>query len=259
MDAICRKIREQFDDYLERSVSFEERERFESHLSGCRPCRVALGMTREMIMACQRMEEQPVPVSFMVAWRERLDTASSVKAGSLLDGFRMPYPVLRPWPAWSLAGLASLIMGIAIYSWTASVSNTPSNPGVISEPAGNTASSVSEPSQMAAHENTPSPELASVQTVRLDLNQDHLLRIWFDAKQPIEQVRFYIELPEGIAMVENGQAITAQHLEWTGDLKEGRNLIPVPVRGIAKGQWLVKAWIEKGSTRKETSITLRIG
>jgi hypothetical protein len=250
MNAICRNIREQFNDYLERSVSFEERERFESHLSGCKPCRVALEMTREMLSACQRLEEAPVPVSFMVAWRERLDTAPPVEAESPLDWFRKLHPALRPWPVWGLAGLASIALAVAIYHWTVSVTNTPSNPMVASGPV---VDKVSQTPQVA------SPAPAPLQTVRLDMNQDHLLRIWFDAKQPIEQVRFYLELPDGIVMLDQGQVITAHRLEWTGDLKEGRNLIPVPVRGIAKGQWLVKAWIEKGSTRKETFIELKVG
>ena len=232
MNTLCKTIRDQFSDYLDRSLSFGDRERFDSHLLTCKPCRSALEMTREMISACHRMEETTVPIGFTVTWRERIGSASPVKVSSPLGWFKKVSPALRPAAVWGTVGLALLILATTLYRLgppQADHSGAPSKPSVASSPA-------------------------VVQPVRLDLHQDHLLRIWFDARQPIEEVRFYLELPEGIAMVENGQIIQTHRFEWVGDLKEGRNLIPVPVRGVAKGQWRVTAWIEKGSTRKEKSI-----
>ena len=90
------------------------------------------------------------------------------------------------------------------------------------------------------------------------MNEDLVLRIWFDAREAVDQGQFHIELPEGIVLVENGQAKPVHQIQWVGNLKEGRNLIPLPIRAVSKGSWTVTVRIEKGLTRQEKSIELYV-
>ena len=233
MSATCKTIQDQFNDYREQSLPFNKREPFECHLTTCNDCRLALEMTREMITACNRLEEDPVPVGFEVGLRQRLEAVSPVKVSSPFEWFKNVYPAFRPAAIWGTATVALLILVTSLYY----------NDIVDLSPIGPSSPMV-----------TSSPILA--EPIRLDLHKDHLLRIWFNATEPIEQVRFHIELPEGISLIENGRIVPVHQIQWIGNLKEGRNVIPVPVRGIAKGQWTVTAWIEKDSIRKEKSIEL---
>src|SRR3972149_3402817 len=96
MNTLCKTIRDQFSDYLDRSLSFGDRERFDSHLLTCKPCRSALEMTREMISACHRMEETTVPIGFTVTWRERIRSASPVTVRGPVGGVKKASPALPP-------------------------------------------------------------------------------------------------------------------------------------------------------------------
>ena len=99
---------------------------------------------------------------------------------------------------------------------------------------------------------------ADMAPVHVGLNEDTIIRIWFDARKPVEQVSFYLELPEGIAMVQDGQVVSERRLQWEGDLQSGRNLIPLTVRGVERGQWRVIVLIEKGLARKERSVDIKV-
>jgi hypothetical protein len=230
---MCQIFRTQLTDYLERSLPLSDRERFEAHLSACEPCRSALDMTRGMIAAYERLDEEPVPVGFEVRWRQRLEAvAPSNRPATPWHWLKPLAPTLRPVALWA-AG-AAVILLVAVWF----------NPkeGWLDNPKTRQTASV--------------PVL--VEPVHVNLGQEHVLRIWFDAKERVEDVRFHLELPQGIALVTDQGMTPVHQVHWVGTLQAGRNLITIPVKGAERGRWTVTASIEKGSTRKERAIDLLV-
>jgi len=90
------------------------------------------------------------------------------------------------------------------------------------------------------------------------LGGEATVRIWFEAREDVEGVKFTLELPPGVRMVQDGKVVESPSLTWEGSLKAGRNLIPLRVRGVASGQWTVTASVEKDGSRKERSYDLRV-
>lgn len=230
---MCQIFRTQLTDYLERSLPLSDRERFEAHLFACEPCRSALDMTRGMIVAYERLEEETVPAGFEVRWRQRLEAvAPSHRPAAPWHWLKPLAPALRP-VALGAVG-AAVILLIAVWF----------NP------------------KESRIDNATTPQTASapvlVEPVHVNLDQEHVLRVWFDAKERVEDVRFYLELPQGIALVTDQGVTPVPHVQWVGTLQAGRNLITIPVKGAERGRWTVTASIEKGSTRKEQSIDLLV-
>jgi anti-sigma factor (TIGR02949 family) len=70
-DLTCKEVVEIVSDYLEGALSPEDRERFETHLTGCEGCTSYLEQMRETIRLTGRLTEEQVPVE----QRERLRQA----------------------------------------------------------------------------------------------------------------------------------------------------------------------------------------
>ncbi|MEO6665557.1 MAG: zf-HC2 domain-containing protein, partial [Nitrospiria bacterium] len=173
MNTMCQIFRTQLTDYLERSLPLSDRERFEAHLSVCEPCRSAMDMTRGMVAAYERLEEAPVPAGFEVRWKQRLEAvAPSNRPVGPWHWLTPLAPVLRP-VAFGAVG-AAVVFLIAVGF----------NP------------------KERRLDNAPTPQVASApvfgEPVHVKLDQEQVLRVWFDAKERVEDVRFQLELPPGI-------------------------------------------------------------
>ena len=250
MDPLCKETQGQFADYIDRSLSFRQRERVQEHLLSCYRCSGVLDMTQQLINLCSQVGEEPVPAGFSARLRDRLQeiTPVTISAENIKGSTGQPrrqrihqrirwiqrvFPVLQAPRIWVMAGLALLLFLIPIYYYATKTGQS----GV--------------PATVATYK-------TDMARVHVGLNEDTLVRIWFDARKPVEQVRFYLELPAGIAMVQDGQVVADRRLQWEGDLQSGRNLIPLTVRGVARGQWRVTVLIEKGLARKEQSVDIQV-
>lgn len=250
MDIHCQEIQEQFVNYIDRSLSFTEREGVQGHILSCNRCSRALDMMRQLINLCSQVGEEPVPAGFSARLSNRLQEITPVtiptetikgSTGQLMRQRRRRriqwthriFPVFQPARTWAMAGVALLLFLIPIYYYATKTEQS----GV--------------PAAVATYR-------ADMAPVHVGLNKDTLIRIWFDARKPVEQVSFYLELPEGIAMVQDGQVVAERRLQWEGDLQNGRNLIPLTVRGVERGQWRVTVLIEKGLARKERSVDIKV-
>ncbi len=192
-----------------------------------------MDMIRGMIVAYERLEEEPVPVGFEARWRQRLEAIAPLNRPATPWHWLKPLaPALRP-VALAAAGAAAILL---VTMWL--------NP------------------KEGRLDNATTPQTASapvlVEPVHVNLDQEHVLRVWFDAKERIEDVRFQLELPQGIALVTDQGITPAPKVQWVGTLQAGRNLITIPVKGAERGRWTVTASIEKGSTRKERAIELLV-
>lgn len=254
MDPLCKEIQGQFGDYIDRSLPFTEREKVQGHLLSCNGCSRALDMTRQLINLCSQVGEEPLPAGFSARLRDRLEgiTPVVIPEETIKDitGQRRPqrrhkrirqkmqwthrvFPFIQPARIWAMGGLALLLFLIPLYYY-ATKTEQPVRPATVAT------------------------YRADMAPVHVGLNEDTLVRIWFDAREPVEQVRFYLELPEGVAMIQDGQVVAERRLQWEGDLQSGRNLIPLTVRGVAKGQWRITVLVEKGFARKERSVDIKV-
>jgi predicted anti-sigma-YlaC factor YlaD len=60
-DLTCRELVELVTDYLEGSLSIEDRTRFELHLTYCELCRTYLRQTRQVLEAAGKLSEESLP------------------------------------------------------------------------------------------------------------------------------------------------------------------------------------------------------
>ena len=69
-DLSCQELVELVTDYLEGSLSAEERGRFETHIEGCRACGVYLEQMRETIRLVGKLEPEQLAPDAEQALRE---------------------------------------------------------------------------------------------------------------------------------------------------------------------------------------------
>lgn len=243
MDVNCTFTRERLSDYLERALAPPEREAVVRHLSACAACDRALGELRDLVGALHGLDRVALPEGFAERFARRLAEEARLRPAGR--------PAVRPaaarprrarwrerltgfgWPAGALAGAAvAVILFVTVLR---------PGPG----PA---------PTALQGPRATP----VSAAAPQIGLGSDAELKIYFDAARDVGNVRFTLELPDGVRMVKDGQVVDSPMLTWEGELKAGRNLIPLRVRGVAKGDWTVTAKVEKGGTERARTVELKV-
>lgn len=241
MDAQCKWTHARLGEYLDRALSARDREVLRLHLDGCEGCAKALATTRELVGRLAEMDDVSLPAGFSQRVSARLhqeaeaiarESARRPAAPRGWSGLFRPLALPVKALAATTAGVAMLLAGFLMIDRQGPV------------PAARVAA-------------TAQPAAVAV-PVSLGLGGHATVRIWFDSPQAVENVRFSLVLPPGLRMVSGGQVVESAALEWEGSLKQGRNLIPLQVRGVVSGDWTVTAAIEKGGARRERSIGLRV-
>jgi hypothetical protein len=249
MEFTCTETRQRLSGYLDRALSPPEREAVGRHLVACRDCDAALAQTRALTTALADLDRVELPEGFSRRFSERLRAEAATRPAPARAA--APRRARRAWwtgglsfgswPVRGLAGVAVAFLLVFAFLVVGPEHRTP-GPGVGPQAAG--------------------PGAGSVRPVDLrndiGMGQDAVVKIWFDASQDVQGVRFTLNLPPGVRMVQDGKVVDSPSLTWEGNLKAGRNLIPLQVRGVAKGEWTVTASVEKAGARKEKSIGLRV-
>lgn len=247
MDFSCTSVRERLSGYLERALPPAEREAVSRHLAGCPACDQALTETRDLVAALGHLDRVALPDGFERRFSARLRAevaarpavrAAGRAAGRASGRARWAgWFTFGTWPARALAGVAAALL--LFLAFHAAGPDTARQVATGLQPAGPQARTVAlEPD--------------------LGLGQEAVVSIWFEASRDVDGVRFTLTLPDGVRMVQDGKVVDSPHLTWQGSLKAGRNLIPLHVRGVAKGEWTVTASVEKDGAHKESSIGLRV-
>jgi len=104
------------------------------------------------------------------------------------------------------------------------------------------------------HESGPGP--AAGAPMQVALGGDAVAEIRFDSAEPIEGVRFTLELPAGVRVVQNGRAVAVSTLTWEGSLAAGTNVIHLPLRGVVRGTWTVTAKVAKDGSERARTVGL---
>lgn len=245
MEFSCTETRHRLSGYLDRALSPAEREGVSRHVAACGDCDAALAQTRTLTGALAELDRVALPEGFAQRFSERLRAEAAARPAPRRTA--APRPARRrgwvdwfsfgPWPVRGLAGVAvALLLVFAFFA----VGPEHRMAGVMT-PGG------------AAPQATP-----IAYRTEIGLGRDAVVKIWFEASQDVDGVRFTLNLPPGVRAVQDGRLIDSPSLEWHGDLKAGPNRIELQVRGVAKGEWTVTASAEKGGVRKENSIGLHV-
>ncbi len=83
------------------------------------------------------------------------------------------------------------------------------------------------------------------------------INLVYDAAENLENVKFSIELGDGVAFLSSNEKIrsTRTH-EWTGSLKKGKNSIPFVVKTERDGKMEINAFAEYGNYSHKHKIVL---
>lgn len=101
--------------------------------------------------------------------------------------------------------------------------------------------------------------LPSIQTAAVSQGQDVAVQIGFNVTQDVDDVTFQIDLPKGLQFVDaEGQPVEARTVSWKGELKAGKTVVPVTVKGVQPGKWEILATIRKNSLAQQTKIILPV-
>jgi hypothetical protein len=92
------------------------------------------------------------------------------------------------------------------------------------------------------------------QIINVAMNQTHKVRLMFDAPADLDQVTLSLELPDNIEL----EGYTGQRqLVWQTSLKQGENILALPVTAIGSGQGELVAKLSYGDRLKQFRILLR--
>lgn len=88
------------------------------------------------------------------------------------------------------------------------------------------------------------------QTVQLAEGKD-TIRLVFDASRPVQDVRFTVMLPAGIEVAGHPGA---REIVWRGQLKQGRNLLSLPLVAERQGRGVLRAEVQYGQYAREIKV-----
>jgi anti-sigma factor RsiW len=239
----CGAARERLSDYLERALGPGEREAVGRHLEGCAECARRLDELKALAGALHELDRVALPEGFEDRLARRL-AAEPAPARPSRAAAPAKAPARAPWRAWlgltgwPVRGLAGAAVAVALF--LAFEARGPH--GVPLPGTGPAAVPVSAPAVLP----------------HVGLGQEALVRIWFDAPRDVGNVRFTLDLPAGVRMVRDGKVVDSAQLTWEGELKAGRNVIPLHVRGVARGEWTVTAKVERDGAERASSIGLEV-
>lgn len=239
-DLSCTHVRARLSGYLDRALAPAEREAVGRHLAGCRACDGVLAELRGLTGVLHELDRVALPEGFETRFAGRLAAEARTRpAPAAAPRARARrawrWPALTGWPVRALAGAA-----VAVVLYLGFLASGPHE--IPLAPPGSRALPVSAPGA-APH---------------IDLGRDALVRIWFDTPKDVGPVRFTLELPAGVRMVKDGRVVESASVTWEGELKAGRNVIPLHVRGVARGEWTVTAKVARDGTERASSIGLNV-
>jgi anti-sigma factor RsiW len=236
----CHAIRERFTDYLDCALPLGERAAVEAHAAHCADCRNALAMSREMVATLAAVRRPELPDGAILRLSERLATLPP--AVPARARWTLPWrPGAGRLAGWGRVG-AGMAAGVLLSLAFLGGGGHDPGPGPAVPPT----------VPVAATAPTPAAP------VHVAMGSDAVVEVWFDAARPVDRVRFALELPAGVRMVSGGELLDRARLEWEGSLEAGHNVISIPVRGVARGNWTLTASIQRGGGRREQSVDLLV-
>ncbi|MNK42860.1 hypothetical protein D3C87_615520 [compost metagenome] len=214
----CADVQSQLTAYLDPREDALNRAVIAQHLAGCGDCRQAEGELQEIFALLKDRKAPELPEGFMEKLHLKLAQEPAPTPAGSLWLDRLKG--LFNWPSLAAGAVAAAVL-ISVVNLRSPV------------PTIQTAS-VSEATQMAVN-------------------------IGFDVDRDVDGVTFQIDLPEGLEFVDaEGQPVVAQSVSWQGELKRGKTVVPVTVRGTQPGRYEILATVRKNQMVRTTRIVVPV-
>jgi hypothetical protein len=92
----------------------------------------------------------------------------------------------------------------------------------------------------------------------LPVSKVAVIKLDFTVDVGVEQADFQVSLPEGLAFYADGEELPLRSFEWTQPLNAGSNVIPIAVRGLKPGRYLLTAMARAHGQTIEHDVVLEV-
>ena len=101
----------------------------------------------------------------------------------------------------------------------------------------------------------PSPVSTTVAEVVITMEQPQTVNLVFDVAHAMDNATLSIVLPNNIEVIGfPGQ----QEITWKTSLQQGRNILPLPLKGLAQSSSTIMASIEQGGRKKSIRVPVKV-
>lgn len=102
----------------------------------------------------------------------------------------------------------------------------------------------------------PLPQLAANSaTVVISMGQPEVIRLRIRSNQDVQNVRFDVQLPEPLRFASAG---SERSVQWSGGLKQGINVLDLPVVGQAAADGQIVARVSAGQYEREFRMAVQV-
>ncbi len=214
----CDEIKNIIPKVFDREAHADEINKIEEHIKKCRVCREYYMREKEIVGALRNMEHRKAPDDFTENVKNRIIADKNKRHAAF------PKLILS-----FAAGAAAVVVLALITVRSAGQPVTYIPPGANYNPVGyQVVSSISG-------------------------KKEGYIRLGINSPEDFDDVFMEIQFPEGVALV-NGR----KNAGWKGDLKKGKNIILLRVKGGEEGTWQIKGKLRKNGNEKEFDKYLKI-
>jgi len=215
----CDQVQTHLSDFLDASDDTVPRAEVDRHLAGCAACSAQLKELQLLVTLLRDRKAPPAPPELMGRIRERL-------AQEPAPAVEAPRGLGRliSWPSLAAGAVAA---GLCIWvGFSVLKSETP---------------------------------IPTIQTAAVTVASPAAVNIGFDAEKDVDGVTYTIDLPKGLQFLDaNNQPVDSRTISWQGQLKRGKTVVPITVRGVQPGRYEILATIRKNEFAQTTKIVLPV-
>ncbi len=222
----CHDIANTLDDFLDGMLLPEKAAQVQEHLRHCAACSARLARERELRRALRALPVEGPSEGFY----ER------ALAHAMAHDRRRPHFMVGTAVA---AGLAMLVVGSLVFQ--------PEG-----ERAGNAIQTASLPQPAA---NAESTQADAIPGLTISLNETRDVKLVFNASQALAKATFTVVLPPGVELRGYPEQ---REITWEGSLREGKNLLVLPLVARNTGSGELLATVSHDGKRKVFRLKMAV-
>lgn len=233
----CTEIHNLIDDYLDSQLDGDVQAAMAAHLEQCASCRQRV---RDEKVLREALRNIPVPAPSAGFAARALRRAAEVNSINRQSRHRRAFA----------SGFAAAMVGVGVLLFVTGINNPDGETGVTQSQLAENGPQSSAPVE---HDAQAIPQLPEVTIALLETRH---VKLAFNSTEPESHVRISLALPEHVEL--EGYA-GKREIAWYTDLKQGENVLTLPLlaRNEKGGEFIAR--IEYGTTRQELRIKLNVG
>jgi len=216
----CQLFLTMIDDYLDGNLESNQCVEFDGHVAGCVQCKVKLAQAQRILSEIKQLPIPPMSAGFSQrAIKNAVQAEGNIHRRGFVTGF-------------STAIAAGLVLALVVGGLLPNAQS----------PA---------PLPMQTASNT-----SSIVEINLSVEQVQMVNIVFDSTKAVAGAELSITLPEHVELSGYpGQQVLA----WSTDLKQGRNVLSLPIKGLFSASGELIANINSNGKVKAVRVQLQVG